>query len=74
MRANKQWEEQTVKQRLMAEREFEFKLASQKRRYEEQIEDLKDEIEELKSSSSKSDSMDEKEDEPNASIEILDDE
>ncbi|XP_033247564.1 kinesin-like protein subito [Drosophila miranda] len=70
----KQWEKQAEKQRLMAEREFEFKLAAQKRLYEEQIEDLKDEIEELKPPSSESDSMDEKEDEPNASIEILDDE
>ncbi|XP_033247584.1 kinesin-like protein subito [Drosophila miranda] len=70
----KQWEKQAEKQRLMAEREFEFKLAAQKRLYEEQIEDLKDEIEELKPPSSESDSIDEKEDEPNASIEILDDE
>ncbi|XP_033247560.1 kinesin-like protein subito [Drosophila miranda] len=75
LRGNKkQWEKQAEKQRLMAEREFEFKLAAQKRLYEEQIEDLKDEIEELKPPSSESDSIDEKEDEPNASIEILDDE
>ncbi|SPP74887.1 kinesin-like protein subito [Drosophila guanche] len=69
----KQWEEQSEKQKLMAEREFEFKLDSQKRIYEEQIEDLKDEIDYLKNPASETsiESMDEIEDDP---IEIHDDE
>ncbi|KAH8277860.1 hypothetical protein KR018_008771 [Drosophila ironensis] len=44
----KQLETEWEKKLLMANREWEFKLAAQKRRHEENVEDLKDEIEELK--------------------------
>ncbi|XP_017019080.2 kinesin-like protein subito [Drosophila kikkawai] len=48
----KQHEDECEKKLLIAGREADFKLSAQKRRYEEQIEDLKDEIEELKNSNS----------------------
>ncbi|KAH8298722.1 hypothetical protein KR059_011104 [Drosophila kikkawai] len=48
----KQHEDECEKKLLIAGRKADFKLSAQKRRYEEQIEDLKDEIEELKNSNS----------------------
>ncbi|KAH8307716.1 hypothetical protein KR044_010786 [Drosophila immigrans] len=56
----KQADERLTKMLAMQSREFEAKMASVKRKYEEEIEDLKDEIDELKS--------------PNSDIEIIDDE
>ncbi|XP_033151923.1 kinesin-like protein subito [Drosophila mauritiana] len=68
----KQYEDECEKKLLIAQRESEFMLSSQRRRYEEQIEDLKDEIEELKNPASDTDISDD----PNESkspIEIIDD-
>lgn len=56
----KQCEQRCENKLLMQTREFEAKMASVKRKYEEELEDLRDEIEELKS--------------PNSDIEIIDDE
>ncbi|EDV36977.1 uncharacterized protein Dana_GF13227 [Drosophila ananassae] len=69
----KQLEEECEKKLYLANREWEFKLSSQKRRYEEDIEDLKDEIEDLKNPPpSDAESVEEAE-ESKSSIEILDD-
>ncbi|KAH8347724.1 hypothetical protein KR084_000594 [Drosophila pseudotakahashii] len=68
----KQHEDECEKKLLIAQRESDFMLSSQKRRFEEQIEDLKDEIEDLKNPTSDTDSSDD----PNESkspIEIIDD-
>ncbi|XP_017049971.1 kinesin-like protein subito [Drosophila ficusphila] len=68
----KQYEDECEKKLLIAQRESDFMLSSQKRRYEEQIEDLKDEIDELKNPRSDNDSSDDA-DESKSPIEIIDD-
>ncbi|XP_016947797.1 kinesin-like protein subito [Drosophila biarmipes] len=68
----KQYEDECEKKLLIAQRESDFMLSSQKRRFEEQIEDLKDEIEELKNPTGDSDSSDDAED-SKSPIEIIDD-
>ncbi|XP_017125503.1 kinesin-like protein subito [Drosophila elegans] len=68
----KQYEDECEKKLLIAQRESDFMIASQKRRYEEQIEDLKDEIEELKNPRSDTDSSDDAND-SKSPIEIIDD-
>ncbi|XP_017079014.1 kinesin-like protein subito [Drosophila eugracilis] len=68
----KQHEDECEKKLLIAQRESDFMLSSQKRRYEEQIEDLKDEIEELKNPTSDSESSDDPND-SKSPIEIIDD-
>ncbi|KAH8250737.1 hypothetical protein KR038_006986 [Drosophila bunnanda] len=69
----KQHEDECEKRLLIAGREAEFKLSAQKRRYEEQIEDLKDEIEDLKNPTSGKESGDEDPEESGSPIEIIDD-
>ncbi|KAH8401505.1 hypothetical protein KR009_005926 [Drosophila setifemur] len=69
----KQLEEECEKKLLIANREAEFKLASQKRRFEEDIEDLKDELDELKNPDRSDAESTDDPDESKSPIEIIDD-